>query len=122
MELVGEYVRGLPKDTIIVTGAWPSLAGGYRVVEATSGVDREAYAAAEAAGLITVLVSGSKTKHGNLAGVQRNPTTVAISEAVTAFWDLRSTGTMGNRCRTGASSCRGSNGHTKRSFTVLQSG
>ena len=92
---VQSYVQSLPKDTIIVTGGWPSLAGGYRVVEATSGVDREAYVAAEAAGLVTVLVAGSKTKHAHLAGLQRNPVIVEIAEAVCAFWDLQSTGTGG---------------------------
>lgn len=93
LEAVRGYVDTLPLDTILVTGGWPSLAGGYRVVEATAGVDREAYVAAERHGLVTVLVSGSKSKREHLAGLQRNPVIVDLAEAVVAFWDLRSTGT-----------------------------
>ena len=90
---VEDYIGALASDTVIVTGAWPSRGGGYHVVEATSGVDRRAYRAAERTGLVTVLVSGSKTKHGHRAGLQRNPVTMALSAAIVAFWDLRSSGT-----------------------------
>lgn len=92
LDLVKEYIATLPKDTIIVTGGWPSLAGGYRVVEATAGVDRTAYIAAEAHGLVTVLVTGSKTKHKHMAGVQRNPFIVELSDSIVAFWDMKSRG------------------------------
>lgn len=92
---VQEYVAALPKDTIVVTGGWPERPGGYYVVEATPGVDRTAYRAAEEAGLVTVLVAGSRTKHGRHAGIHRNPTTVELSEALVAFWDLKSPGTRG---------------------------
>ena len=92
LDLVKSYVASLPKDTIVVTGGWPSLAGGYRVVEATTGVDRTAYIAAEANGLVTVLVSGSKTKHKHMAGVQRNPFIIEFSDSIVAFWDLKSRG------------------------------
>ena len=88
-----EYVRSLPPDTVVVTGGWPSRAGGYHVVEATSGIDRIAYKAAEAAGLVTCLVSGSQTRHGHMAGVQRNPVIADIADGVTAFWDGESRGT-----------------------------
>ncbi len=91
---VQAYVEALPLDTIVVTGGWPSRAGGYHVVEATAGVDREAYIAAEKRGLVTVLVSGSVSKRQRLAGIQRNPVVVDIGDAVTAFWDLKSRGTM----------------------------
>jgi hypothetical protein len=94
-EAVRGYVDTLPPDTVVVTGGWPSLAGGYHVVEATSGVDRIAWKAAERRGLVTVLVAGSKTKHAHLAGLQRNPVIVDIAEACVAFWDLRSSGTGG---------------------------
>jgi len=94
-EAVVAYVQSLPLDTVIVTGGWPSLSRSYDVVEATQGVDRFAYVAAEQCGLVTVLVSGSKTKHGHLAGVQRNPIVEQISDCVAAFWDLRSPGTGG---------------------------
>lgn len=92
-ERVREYVFSLPADTVVVTGGWPVLSGAYDVVEATAGVDREAYLAAEQHGLVTVLVSGSKTVHKHRAGLQRNPITVALAEAVVAFWDLQSSGT-----------------------------
>ena len=52
-----------------MTGGWRSLAGSYHVVEATTGVDRIAWQAAEEAGLVTCLVTGSKTKLGHMAGV-----------------------------------------------------
>jgi hypothetical protein len=90
---VRAYVQQLPADTVVVTGGWPSHAGGYKVVEATAGVDREAYLAAEAAGLTTVLVAGSKTKHGRMAGKVRNPTVVELCDALVAFWTLASAGT-----------------------------
>lgn len=90
---VEDYIATLPVDTVVITGAWPSRAGGYRVVEATAGVDRRAYQAAERRGLVTALVSGSKSVNGNRAGLQRNPITVALSDAVVAFWTLTSTGT-----------------------------
>lgn len=93
LEAVRGYVAALPAGTVVVTGGWPSNAGGYRVVEATRGVDREAYVQAERTGLVTVLVAGSKTRHEHLAGLQRNPTIIDLSDAVAAFWDLRSSGT-----------------------------
>ncbi len=92
-DVVRAYVQNLEPDTIVITGGWPSNAGGYRVVEATAGVDRWAYLAAEAHGLITVLVAGSKTKHGRMAGKVRNPTTVSLADSVVAFWTMTSRGT-----------------------------
>jgi len=92
-ELVRAYVQNLPPETIVITGGWPSNAGGYKVVEATAGVDRWAYLAAEAHGLTTVLVSGSKTIHKNMAGKVRNATTVELCDALVAFWTLESAGT-----------------------------
>jgi hypothetical protein len=94
-DFVRDYIDALPKDTIVVTGAWPARPGGYWVVEPTRGVDRMAYRFAEAAGLVTVLVAGSKTGKGRLAGIQRNPVIPQISEALVAFWDLKSSGTRG---------------------------
>lgn len=94
-DFVQSYVEALPKDTVVVTGAWPERPGGYYVVEPTAGVDRMAYRFAEAAGLVTVLVAGSRTKHRRMAGVQRNPVVVDVSEALVAFWDLKSPGTQG---------------------------
>jgi len=93
LEAVRTYVAALPQGTVIVTGGWPSNAGGYRVVEATRGVDREAYVQAERAGLVTVLVAGSRTRQEHLAGLQRNPVIVDLADIVVAFWDLRSSGT-----------------------------
>lgn len=92
---IQSYIESLPQSTIVITGAWPSRAGSYYVVEATQGVDREAYIAAEKCGLVTVLVSGSKTKRDNLAGLQRNPIVVELAEAAVAFWDMKSPGTGG---------------------------
>lgn len=94
-QLVREYVEALPPETVLVTGGWPQRPGGYHVVEATAGVDREAYQAAESAGLVTVLVAGSRAKWGRHAGVHRNPTIVELAEALVAFWDMRSPGTRG---------------------------
>ena len=93
LEAVRTYVAALPAGSVVVTGAWPSNAGGYRVLEPTRGVDREAYVHAERAGLVTVAVAGSKSRHEHLAGLQRNPVVVDIAEVVVAFWALRSSGT-----------------------------
>lgn len=93
MDLVRSYPFSLPKDTVIVTGGWPSRAGGYNVVEPSPGVDREIWTHAERAGLVTVLVAGSETKRKHLAGLQRNPVLAEIVHAATAFWDLTSRGT-----------------------------
>jgi hypothetical protein len=90
---ISDYIQSLPKDTIIVTGGWPTFAGGYWVVEATKGVDRIAWTAAERVGLVTCLVAGSKTVKKNLAGIQRNPAIVTLSDALAAFWDGESRGT-----------------------------
>ncbi len=90
---IRSYITTLPSTTIIVTGGWPSNAGGYNVVEATAGADREAYTVAEYCGLTTVLVSGSKTRHRNMAGKMRNITIVELCEALVAFWTLKSRGT-----------------------------
>lgn len=91
-DLVRSYVEQLTPDTVVVTGGWQARSGAYTVVEATPGVDREAFKAAEAHGLVTVLVTGSRTKYGRFAGAQRNPTIVDICQALTAFWDFESRG------------------------------
>ncbi len=92
-EAIRSYVTALSSSTIVITGGWPSYAGGYNVIEATPGVDREAYVAAEYCGLTTVLVAGSKTKHGKMAGKMRNITVVELCDALVAFWTLGSRGT-----------------------------
>lgn len=90
-QLVRDYVDRLEEHTVVITGGWSAYAGR---LEATPGVDRIAYRRAEERGLVTVLCVGSKTKHGRLAGLQRNPTIATLSEHVVAFWDLKSRGTM----------------------------
>lgn len=91
---VTQYVEALPRDTVVVTGAWPGRYGGYDCVEATVGVDRTAYLAAEKTGKTTCLVSGSKTVDGKKAGLIRNPTIIDLAESVVAFWDGSSRGTI----------------------------
>lgn len=92
-DMVARYVEQLDVTSVVVTGGWQARSGAYTVVEATPGVDREAFKAAEAHGLVTVLVTGSRTKYGRFAGVQRNPTIVRVCDALTAFWDFESRGT-----------------------------
>lgn len=89
--VVEDYVKTLPLDTVVVTGGWRAYQGAR--IEPTAGVDRAAWRAAEKHGLVTVLCVGSKTKHGNGAGLQRNPVIVDLSDWVVAFWDLKSPGT-----------------------------
>lgn len=91
--IVERYVDQLAPDTVVITGGWMAYKG-YPCVEATPGVDRIAWRAAEKKGLVTVLCTGSSTLMENKAGLQRNPTIVNLSEYIVAFWDLKSRGTM----------------------------
>ena len=89
---IEDYITALPPDTVIITGGWKSLAGGYHVIE-PRGVDAIAWRAAERVGLVVAIVAGSETKHKHMAGVQRNPVIAELCDACVAFWDGESRGT-----------------------------
>lgn len=89
MASVREYVRSLPRDTVVVTGGWRAI----EMAEATPGVDLVAFLEADRCGLVAALAVGSKAIWTDHAGLQRNPVIVEISDAIVAFWDLESRGT-----------------------------
>lgn len=100
LEHVVEYVRSLPKDAVVVTGAWFAYSAqgldGYirHLAEGTRGVDRAAAGAADAHGYLVVLVPALRSDDPRLAGPRRNHLIVALADRVVAFWDGKSTGTM----------------------------
>jgi hypothetical protein len=79
---VREYVRQLPRGTVVVTGAWDD----GKKIYPTPGVDAMAYAAAIECGLVPALVVANPHAHGwKAAGPHRNPITVEIADRVVAF-------------------------------------
>lgn len=80
LDLVVEYVKSLPPDTIIVSGG-------------ARGVDRMAAVAGYNAGLGVVEHRPDWTK-GPHAGFERNSLIVEEADKVVAFWDGKSRGTM----------------------------
>lgn len=78
---VVEYVNSLPLDTVIVTGG-------------ARGVDDAAQFAAEARGMKVIVFKADWEKYGKAAGPIRNLEIEKNSNAVTAFWDLKSRGTL----------------------------
>lgn len=91
MPKVDAYIRGLPKDTAIVTGGW--WGDRYNNITPTRGVDRRAALAAKEFGLAVVLVGADYSKYKRAAGFRRNPVTVGLADHVVAFWDGQSNGT-----------------------------
>ena len=81
LEQVREYVRGLPQDTIIVSGG-------------AGGVDITAEREAKAQGLNVEIYYPRWDLHGRGAGFARNRLIVAKSHRVVAFWDGKSRGTQ----------------------------
>jgi hypothetical protein len=89
--LVQEHVHKLAASDVVVTGAWWTE-GPDAMLDPTRGVDRAAAMAAREHGLVTVLVAGSP-RQGAMAGVQRNPTIIDLSDHVVAYWTGLSKGT-----------------------------
>lgn len=80
MEKVIEYVKGLDKDTVVVSGG-------------ARGVDTTAVLAAKNFGLKFEEYPADWGKYGLRAGYIRNTTIVEESDKVVAFWDGHSKGT-----------------------------
>jgi hypothetical protein len=80
LDQVVQFVRGLPSDTVVVSGG-------------ARGVDRTAEQTARACGLRTLIFPADWTRHGKRAGFLRNDQILAAAEEVVAFWDGRSPGT-----------------------------
>jgi len=94
VEAVKKAIRSLAPGAVVVTGAWwEEESDGQRSLVPTRGVDRIAAEEAEAAGLTVVLVAGSKTMYGNMAGVERNPIILDLCDKAFIFWDGESRGT-----------------------------
>lgn len=80
LEQVREYVRGLPPETIVVSGG-------------AAGVDRTAELEAKEQGLNVTIFYARCDLHGKGAGFARNKLIVANCDRVVAFWDGGSRGT-----------------------------
>jgi len=81
MDQVVEYVKNLPKDTIVVSGG-------------ARGVDRVAVLAARRFGIATEVYLAQWDKDGNQAGFIRNTEMLERCDHVVAFWDGHSHGTL----------------------------
>lgn len=93
---VEEFVKALPRDTIIVTGTWPDLRPEKFHAD---GVDERAARTAYAHGM-SVIVHPALWRgwtgggsYSAFAGLYRNSHIVRDSGRIVAFWDGRSTGT-----------------------------
>lgn len=96
---VKAYVRALPGNVVVVTGAWWD-SDSIEIVAPTSGVDNAAAYAARARGLVVdlcvanpLLPPDGKRLHRRSAGPRRNRPLVESADRVVAFWDGESKGT-----------------------------
>lgn len=80
LDAVRAFVRGLPVDTVVVSGG-------------ARGVDRVAAAEAQRCGLTIVVYRADWIRYGRRAGYLRNVSIVEHAERVVAFWDGASKGT-----------------------------
>lgn len=80
MDLVREFVRSLPEDTIIISGG-------------ARGVDRVAEEEAKKLAMITEIYPADWQQYGKRAGFLRNKQIVEAADMVQAFWDGKSKGT-----------------------------
>lgn len=81
LDAVESFVNSLEKGTIVVSGHAP-------------GVDRKAEEAALARGLGTIIFPAEWEKYGRGAGYKRNKLIVKECDALVAFWDGESKGTL----------------------------
>lgn len=81
LDQVREYVRSLPRDTIIVSGG-------------ARGVDTAAEYEANVQAMQTMIFPADWERYGKSAGYKRNISIVAYADEVVAFWDGKSRGTM----------------------------
>lgn len=92
MKQIKDYIRQLPSDTTIVTGAWYQC--GMGGANATYGADRCALEGAIDAGLRILMTVANGIVYKDKAGLIRNHDTVKYADKVVAFWNGKSTGTM----------------------------
>ena len=81
LEVVKEYVRGLPEGTVVISGG-------------ARGVDSTAEAEARLCGLEVISFVPDWNKHGKKAGFLRNVDIVEACDKLVAFWDGKSKGTQ----------------------------
>lgn len=81
LDLVVDYIKALPVDTIVVSGG-------------ARGVDRMAAVAAHNAGLVVIEYRPDWEHDGPGAGFRRNSLIVEQADRVVAFWDGKSKGTL----------------------------
>ena len=89
---IKEYIKKLPSDTTIITGAWYDC--GMGSAKATWGADRAALEGAIDAGLRILMTVANGLVYQEKAGLIRNHDTVKYADKVVAFWNGKSTGTM----------------------------
>lgn len=81
LDQVREYVRSLPRDTIIVSGG-------------ARGVDTAAEYEANVQAMQTMIFPADWERLGKRAGFERNKSIIAYADEVVAFWDGESKGTF----------------------------
>lgn len=81
LDRVRDFVRSLPPGTMVVSGG-------------ARGVDSAAETAAREAGVATEIHHADWDTHGRKAGPMRNALIIANADAVVAFWDGESRGTL----------------------------
>lgn len=90
LERVREYVRQLPRDTVIVTGSDPD----DKEDRKKWGVDETAVDEARRLGMPAPLIlKPDYAQHGKIAPLLRNKDIVQAAARVAAFWDGKSNGT-----------------------------
>lgn len=89
---IKEYVKKLPSDTTIVTGAWYDC--GMGSAKATWGADRAALEGAIDAGLRILMTVANGIVYKEKAGLIRNYDTVKYADKVVAFHNGTSKGTL----------------------------
>lgn len=91
MDLVIDYVRSLPPDTVVVSGTEPPPPHVKR--NRPDGVDETAIREARQLGLKTMVLAANWNQFGPSAGMIRNSLIIKYSDEVNAFWDGVSSGT-----------------------------
>jgi YspA, cpYpsA-related SLOG family len=81
LELVGDFVRRLKPDTVVVSGG-------------AVGVDQYAVSAASRLGHLTEVFPPDWKQHGTAAGPIRNRQMIATVDGLIAFWNGKSAGTF----------------------------
>ncbi len=91
MKQIRDYVKSLPRDSMIITGGWYDESG---VIKPTRGADKAAVEGAIDGGFSPVIVAANPVIHGARAGVVRNQLIADLAQKGICFWNGVSSGSM----------------------------